>query len=739
MSAARDTVTDTRLRLRAAGFSPTPVNGKAAVLSGWQNKRDVNDDEIKLWNNLFPHASGTGILTVHTPVFDIDISNEEAAEAVERLARERFEEAGRVLVRIGRPPKRAIPFRSDNAFKKISINLIAANGDTSQKLELLAAGQQLVAFGIHPDTQLPYRWHGGEPGEIKREELPEIDEETAQTLLDDAAELLCRDFGYQHAPGRPRKTHKGNGAEADASDGAGAADWAHLAENIRAGRDLHDSLRDLAAKLVASGMGAGAVVNFLRGLMGTTTSEHDKRWLERRYSIPRLVESAQAKQDEQPPQEGGNDIPATSEEAMALTFADRHAEHLRFVAAWGRWLNYDDVRWTHDDTLHAFDLARAICRETAVTYTKATVTSAKTVAAIERLARSDRRLAATAAQWDASPWLLNTGDATIDLRTGIGRAPEPLDYITKRTGCACAPAGTLHPLWTAFLDRVTDHNVELQQFLQRYIGYCCTGFTTEHVFIFLHGTGANGKGTFINTLVRIFDDYATVAAMSTFIASNSEQHPTDLAKLNGARLVVAQETQKGRRWDEGKIKTLTGGDRMTARFMRQDFFDFDPTFKLCIAGNHKPRLSGVDEAIRRRFLLVPFTVQIPPGERDPDLVQKLEPEHSAILRWAVDGCLEWQRIGLSPPAMVREATDDYFADQDITQQWLDDCTHDAGPLAFTRSRDLFDSWKTWCEDRNIKPGTSNTLSEALADKGFTRKREGHTGQRGFAGLAIRGR
>ena len=553
MSAARDTVTDTRLRLRAAGFSPTPVNGKAAVLSGWQNKRDVNDDEIKLWNNLFPHASGTGILTVHTPVFDIDISNEEAAEAVERLARERFEEAGRVLVRIGRPPKRAIPFRSDNAFKKISINLIAANGDTSQKLELLAAGQQLVAFGIHPDTQLPYQWHGGEPGEIKREELPEIDEETAQTLLEDAAELLCRDFGYQHAPGRPRKTHKSNGAEADASDGAGAADWAHLAENIRAGRDLHDSLRDLAAKLVASGMGAGAVVNFLRGLMGTTTSEQDKRWLERRYSIPRLVESAQAKQDEQPPQEGGNDIPATSEEAMALTFADRHAGHLRFVAAWGRWLNYDDSRWMHDDTLHAFDRARVICRETAMTYPKATVTSAKTVTAIERLARSDRRLAATAMQWDASPWLFNTNDATIDLRIGIGRAPDPLDYITKKAGCACAPAGTPHPLWTAFLDRVTDHNVELQQFLQRYIGYCCTGFTTEHVFVFLYGTGANGKGTFINTLVKIFGDYATVAAMSTFLASNNEQHPTDLAKLNGARMVVAQETQKGRRWDETKI------------------------------------------------------------------------------------------------------------------------------------------------------------------------------------------
>ena len=160
-------------------------------------------------------------------------------------------------------------------------------------------------------------------------------------------------------------------------------------------------------------------------------------------------------------------------------------------------------------------------------------------------------------------------------------------------------------------------------FLQRYIGYCCTGLTTEHAFVFARGTGANGKSTFINTIVRIFGDYATVADMGTFIASNTERHPTDLAKLRGARLVVAQETQKGRRWDGTKIKALTGGDRLTARFMRQDFFDFVPTFKLFIAGNYKPRLDSVDEAMRRRLLLVPFTVQIPAAERDPELAEKL--------------------------------------------------------------------------------------------------------------------
>jgi putative DNA primase/helicase len=235
----------------------------------------------------------------------------------------------------------------------------------------------------------------------------------------------------------------------------------------------------------------------------------------------------------------------------------------------------------------------------------------------------------------------------------------------------------------------------------------------------------------------VLGDYATVAHMNTFLASKTERHPTDLAKLHGARLVVAQEVQRGRRWEESKLKTLTGGDMMSARFMRQDYFDFMPTFKLFIVGNHKPRLDIVDEAMRRRLLLVPFAVQIPPAERDPDLSRKLESEWPAILRWCTDGCLEWQRIGLSPPAAVCDATAAYFDDQDTLQQWLDDCTADGGPDAFTRLSVLFSSWKDWCEARNHRIGTATALSELLVEREFPRRREGHTGQRGFARLVLK--
>jgi putative DNA primase/helicase len=325
----------------------------------------------------------------------------------------------------------------------------------------------------------------------------------------------------------------------------------------------------------------------------------------------------------------------------------------------------------------------------------------------------------------------------VDLKTGIDRSPRREDYCTKVTACHVAKPGTPHPLWSKFLDRITDGNVELQKFLQRYIGYCCSGHTTEHVFVFAWGTGANGKGTFINTIVKIFGDYATVADMNTFLASNHERHPADLAKLRGARLVVAQELDKGRRWDEAKIKTLTGGDKITARFMRGDYFDFTPTFKLFITGNHKPRLNNVDEAMRRRMLLVPFTVTIPESERDPDLMRKLEPEWPAILRWAIDGHLEWRRVGLAPPAVVRDATDSYFADQDVLAQWLDECVEQNRGRTFTLTRDLFASWKTWCDPRNLKPGSERAFSESLIEKGFPKHQDPKTRRSVFVGIELK--
>ena len=231
-----------------------------------------------------------------------------------------------------------------------------------------------------------------------------------------------------------------------------------------------------------------------------------------------------------------------------------------------------------------------------------------------------------------------------------------------------------------FLDTVTGGDADLQAYLQRMAGYCLTGVTTEHALFFLYGTGANGKSVFVNTLTAIMGDYATVAAMDMFMATHGDRHPTDMAGLRGARLVTAIETEQGSRWAESKLKALTGGDKITARFMRQDFFEFTPQFKLLIVGNHKPSIRNVDEAMKRRLHMVPFTVTIPPAKRDKRLPDRLLAERDGILAWALQGCLEWQRTGLRPPAAVMAATEDYFEAEDAIGRWIDErCVRGAEP------------------------------------------------------------
>jgi hypothetical protein len=285
-----------RLQLARAGFTPLPLFGKEPPVYGknnkrkgmadWQKLQSVTAEQIDMWARTWPDASNTGVLTRSMPTLDLDILNEDAARAVEDLVRERFEERGYFLVRIGKPPKRAFPFRTDEPFDKIVANITAANG-SAEKIELLSDGQQLACFGVHPDTKQPYAWHGGEPGQIAREALPYIREDEARQLVDAVIGLLVRDFGYSHTQARP-KAKKSNGADS----GSGSADWRWLLDNIHEGRELHDSLRDLAAKMIRAGMHRGAVVNQLRALMLGSAAPHDDRWQDRYDDIPRLVDGA---------------------------------------------------------------------------------------------------------------------------------------------------------------------------------------------------------------------------------------------------------------------------------------------------------------------------------------------------------------------------------------------------------------------------------------------------------------
>lgn len=424
-----------------------------------------------------------------------------------------------------------------------------------------------------------------------------------------------------------------------------------------------------------------------------------------------------------------------SDDCLALSFAGTRPEYRR-VAAWGKWMKFDGGRWAEDATLSIFTDVREFLRWRAkresVDETVCALRSKQRVAAVESLARSDRRYVATASQWDADPWLLNTPAGALDLKTGtlLGHTPE--QYLTKQATVSPLPGC---PQWLKFIDEITGGNEELAAYLQRLAGYCMTGITTEHALVFCYGTGGNGKSVFLNTISRVLGDYAAVAPMTTFTETKNEQHPTDLAGLRGARLVIATETEAGKGWNEARIKQLSGGDPISARLLRGDFFTFIPTFKLVIAGNHRPRVQNADEAMRRRLHIVPFTVTIPPERRDPKLAEKLEAEGPGILAWMVAGCLEWREGGLNPPPQVRAATTDYFDRQDVFAAWLEEHC-EIGSDKWALPKELYASWKQYAEERRERVGRQSDFCNRMDAAGFSQPRDNRRG-RYWLGISVK--
>jgi P4 family phage/plasmid primase-like protien len=410
--------------------------------------------------------------------------------------------------------------------------------------------------------------------------------------------------------------------------------------------------------------------------------------------------------------------PDCTDDAIGLRFSAEFADVLRYVADWNRWMLWDGRVWRRDNTLRVYDLIRktirAIGPEAPDERVRAKLAAASTVAAIEKLVRSDRRHALAADNWDADPWLLNTPVGIVNLETGDMMPHDPARLMTK---CTAVAPGSVEgcPQWRIFLDRVTGNDPLLEAYLKRAAGYWLTGLTREHAMWFLYGTGRNGKGVYLNTISRILGDYAMTASPDTFTADGHGKHLTVLARLQGARLVVSQETEEGVPWAEARIKSVTGGDPITANFMRQDPFTFMPQFKLAIAGNHKPALKSVDAAIRARLNLTPFTVTIPASERDPGLSEKLWEEAPGILAWMLEGCADWRHVRLRPPAVVTVATEEYFDSEDATSLWIAECCLTNGSEL---TGVLFQSWSAWAIKVGEQPRSRKAFSRAMEKHGF---------------------
>jgi putative DNA primase/helicase len=445
----------------------------------------------------------------------------------------------------------------------------------------------------------------------------------------------------------------------------------------------------------------------------------------------------------------------------ARRFADMHANTMRYVHAWDRWLVWDGKRWRRDDMGTHSQAAKqvtaaiyadaAACMSSAAaainaggsvgpTYAEALVKwagdSAKRarIDAMIALARSEQEIAAAHTVFDQDLWSLNVQNGTIDLRTGELRGHRQADMHTKIAAVAYEPTEPA-PEWERFLYRVMP-DADVRDWIQRMAGYALTGDVGEQCLAFCFGDGANGKSVFLDVVLKILGDYGLRAAPDLVLAKIGEAHPTELADLEGRRFVVCSEIDQGRQWNEGLIKRITGDATITARRMREDFFTFQATHKLFIAANTKPKVRGTDNGIWRRMKLVPWPVKIPKNEQDRNLANWLaEHEGPGILAWLVRGCLAWQNRGLEEPDAIRKATAAYRKAEDVLGRWIEERCEPGGYQATTS---LYKDYAKWCEDEGEgKPWTRGSWKRAMEEDGYTEGKSPDGSARVVNGLMLR--
>ena len=410
---------------------------------------------------------------------------------------------------------------------------------------------------------------------------------------------------------------------------------------------------------------------------------------------------------------------------MSEQLVEKFGGELRYCAAFGGWHRWTGTHWESDEVEHARECVKVIARELAgeavalLDRDKFNAAkragSARGVAAILDLARSAPDIVFSSAQADRDPWLLNVQNGTLDLRNGLLRPHAKADLITKACPVAYDPQA-MAPTFERFL-REVQPDPEVRAYLGRLFGYSAIGIVREHVIAVLWGPGANGKSVLADAVTFVFGGYAKPGPSSLIVSSGYDPHPCDTASLVSSRLVVVHETKRGASFDASKIKLLTGGDKLTARRMRQDYFTFEPTHTLVMLSNYRPSADATDAALWRRVQLVPFDVTIPEEDRDPNLSHALRAEGPGILRWLVDGALEYQCMGLAPPAIVREQTEKYRAAEDTIGAFLEERTVKLS-RASVKAGLLYKSFTQWCDDNGRKACNGNDFGAELKGRGF---------------------
>lgn len=433
----------------------------------------------------------------------------------------------------------------------------------------------------------------------------------------------------------------------------------------------------------------------------------------------------------------------------AQRFVVRHGANARYIPEFKKWITWDGARWVFDEDGEAARLTKETVlslyaeaaaeeddnRRAAVGKWAAQSEGERRLKSISELAKTELGIPVHTNMLDSDPWRLGVTNGVLDLKSGALCVPRREDFITKRALVSYDSAAQC-PMWLAFLDRIFAGNKQLIEFMQRAAGYSLTGSTAEQCLFLLWGGGANGKSTFINALRAALGDYATQADPAAFMARERSGPSNDIARLRGARLVAAVETEEGQRLAESLVKQITGQDTIAARFLYGEHFEFVPAFKLWLAANHKPVIRGDDYAIWRRIHLVPFTVQIPEGEKDKALPDKLVTELPGILNWALTGCRAWKAHGLLPPEEVKAATAEYRREMDVMQDFLDACCV-VTPKASVGSTPLYTAYRKWAEETGHYPMSQTRFGRKIAERGIEKRNTPRVEYLGLGLLEIR--
>lgn len=707
--------------------------GKHPHIVGWQEKATTDPKKIREWWSKWPDAN-IGILTgPESGLVVLDVDVPEGVDSLKTLEKE-YGALPETVVSITGSGGYHYLFKHPGFYIK---NSVGKEGEgIAPGLDIRADGGFIVvAPSLHKNGNT-YEWElGGHPTETEVSELPEWLADALQEANNNAARARKIDT----AEGRVWKQYLKGGA-------------------------IIKGTRDVTIFKIGCSMRANGAC--YEDILATLLAVNEVR-CQPQMEYRQVVQKADQAALYRPGKSGLLNFPAT-DWGNAERLADRHGADIKYCAKLGGWHIWDGKRWIRDEsgevyrraaeTLREYgkeaqkqlkEVEKKLKRETdsreqekleqkakelagAVKFAKQSESRARLEAMIT-LAQNIPGIPVAVEQWDKDPWLINFENGTFDIKKGKLRDHKREDLITKIIPVEYNEEAKA-PRWTSFLEEIMDGDQELIEFLQKSIGYSLSGSTQEQVMFLLHGSGANGKSVFLNVIKEMMGDYGQQAPTSLLMAKKSDGVPNDVARLKGARYIATIETEKGKRLAEALVKQLTGGDTITARFLRQEFFEFKPEGKFFLATNHKPVISGDDYAIWRRIRLIPFEVTIPEEKRDPLLEYKLHDELPGILCWAIEGLKKWMKEGLKAPEKVLAATDEYRESMDNLGMFIDECCV-LDPNAKTPIKELYEAYNQWALDNGLHPMGNPQLRERLKERGFQQKRTGKLG-RFWAGIGL---